>query len=373
MALDLDEVPAKHITWDLVSEVPFPSLLGPGLGIVRLHPTLAWDTVLPYATLLVEGLESEGGDEQQERLLDGLRAMEREITTARDTLDSLRSGLEPAPSAALEVLDRRRPLCGVSDYRELHYEAQRGFGGPPSLKEVLARYERVRLLIHLAPDIAWAKRYLALMSFGRMHMELALARDAISARIDPEGLLHDPSLWSSIEESFGQMSERYAIGYAAHHESYNQEALELSHRLERLAPQVNALAHFGKTPELGEPVGSEVPGLFKDLSDSLHVCLVDGDELDLGDVPYCQGCRLRMDQDIARRDAEVTFAALDRTMREYNRRLGSHSVRRTLAHPNKEQLDKFVTLVQVADPSALANVLDDEVVAFLRRFLSACS
>ena len=204
-----------------------------------------------------------------------------------------------------------------------------------------------------------------------MHTELALARFAILTRIDPEGLLRDPSLWGSIEESFGQMCKRYAIAYAVHHESYNQEALELSHWLERLAPQVNALVHFGEILELGEPVGGEVPGLFKDLSDSLHVCLVDGDELDLGDVPYCQGCGLRMDQDIARRDAALAFAALDRTMREYNRRLGSHSVRRTLAHPNKEQLDKFVTLVQVADPSALANVLDDDVVAFLRRFLSA--
>ena len=98
MALDLDEVPAKHITWDLVSEVPFPSLLGPGLGIVRLHPTLAWDTVLSYATLLVEGLESEGGDEQQERLLDGLRAMEREITAAREGIRwAVESQRSPCP------------------------------------------------------------------------------------------------------------------------------------------------------------------------------------------------------------------------------------------------------------------------------------
>ena len=69
--------------------------------------------------------------------------------------------------------------------------------------------------------------------------------------------------------------------------------------------------------------------------------------------------------------AELAFAALDRAMRAYNRRLGSHSARRILDHPTKEQLDQFVALVQVADPSVLANVLDDEVVAFLRRFLSA--
>ena len=240
MALGLDEAAAKHITWDLVPGVPFHSLLGSGLGVVRLHPTLAWDTVLPYASLLVEGLESEGGDEQEQHLMDRLRAMEREITTVQLNLDSLRAGLEPAGLKALEVLDRLRPLCAVSDYREFHYEAQRGFGGPSRLNEVLVQYEKVGLLIDLAPDLARAKRYLGLMSFGRTHQDLSLARNALLARIDPEGLLHDPSLWSSIEESFRQVCERYAVAYVAHHGSYNQEALELSHRLERLAPPVVA-------------------------------------------------------------------------------------------------------------------------------------
>ena len=56
-------------------------------------------------------------------------------------------------------------------------------------------------------------------------------------------------------------------------------------------------------------------------------------------------------------------------MGEYNRRLSSITVRQVLAHPTREQLDKFIDLLHVADPSALANVLDDEVVEFLRRFL----
>ena len=80
-----------------------------------------------------------------------------------------------------------------------------------------------------------------------------------------------------------------------------------------------------------------------------------------------------MEQEIARRDAERAFATLDRAMRASNRRLGSHSVRRILDHPTKGQLDQIGALVQVADPLALANVLDDEVVAFLRLFLGAPS
>ena len=66
---------------------------------------------------------------------------------------------------------------------------------------------------------------------------------------------------------------------------------------------------------------------------------------------------------------ELLGGAIEGAMREYNRRLGSQGVRQVLAHPTREQLDKFVNLVQVADPSALANVLDDGVVEFLRQFL----
>ena len=53
----------------------------------------------------------------------------------------------------------------------------------------------------------------------------------------------------------------------------------------------------------------------------------------------------------------------------YSRRLGSHGARMVLASPTGEPLAKFVELVQVADPSALTQVLDDDVVDFLRQFL----
>ena len=42
-----------------------------------------------------------------------------------------------------------------------------------------------------------------------------------------------------------------------------------------------------------------------------------------------------------------------------------------LANPTSAQLTKFVELVQVADPSALADVLNDDVVEFLRQFLTS--
>ena len=196
-----------------------------------------------------------------------------------------------------------------------------------------------------------------------------MERDAVAARLDYDSLSSDPSLWSSVESGFVRFRERYALAYSSHHDRYQQEAMELAHRLERLRPQVEAVARFNAVPELGEPVGVDVPQLFRGVSGAFKQCDVLKDDLQLDQSPRCASCSLTLEDEIPRRDAQVLYGAIDDAMRTYNQRLSSHSVRQVLAHPTKEQLEQFINLVQVADPSALANVLDDEVVDFLRRFL----
>ena len=361
---------ADRITWDLVPEAVFAESLADRLGTLRLQPSLTWDTILPYATLIVEGLTSSGDPivvtEQERRLLDALGGMAPEIARAKDALDTLDKSLDRGASGALDPLES---LCAVSSYREFYSVAQETFHGPSGLGEALDLYRRVGRLAVIAPAIAQTNLYLGQMTFGGAHRELMLERDSVAARIEPDSLIANPSLWSSIEDSFRRLRSRYLHVYVSQHAAYHQEALELGHRLERLSPQVEALARFNEIPELGEPVGTEVPQLFKDVTASYKICLPGQEKLSLDDAPYCRGCQLSLDQEVPRREAELLMGATERAMQKCNRRLSSHSVRQILAHPTREQLDKFVALVQVADPSALVNVLDDEVVGFLRRFL----
>ena len=191
------------------------------------------------------------------------------------------------------------------------------------------------------------------MSFGPDHQDMSLERDALTARIDPDSLLANPALWDSVEADFRRLRDRYVNAYIAHHARYNGEALE----------------RFNEMPELGGPVGTEVPELLREMTGVLKTCAKGSEDPPLDTTPYCSGCRLLLDDRFPRREAALLSGATARAMREYNRRLSSHAARQMLAHPSKEQLDKFVGLVQVADPSALANVLDDSVVEFLRGFL----
>ena len=356
--------PGDHITWDLVPEVSFTDSLAEDVQMLRVQPSVTWDTVLPYATLLVEGLAptQDGASlaDQERQLLVALVGMAEGMADARRALDALEERLGPVPPDALEHLQGLESLCAVSSYREFYTVAQERFQGPSGLGDSLDLYGRLGRLATEAHAVAETKSYLDRMTFGREHEGLM---------VELESLLANPSLWGTIEASFQRLRTRHANAYVKHHAGYRQEALELSRRLDELGPQVGALARFNDMPELGEPVGTEVSQLFTAVTASFRTCPAGDGELSLEDVPCCRHCQLPLDEDVPREEAERLFGATQRAMREYNRRLSSRSIRRILAHPTREQLDKFINLLQVADPSALANALDDEVVEFLRQFM----
>ena len=162
------------------------------------------------------------------------------------------------------------------------------------------------------------------------------------------------------------MRNSYAVAYGSFHFEYHQQALEPRHLLVTLEPQVKALSRFNEIPELGEAVQQ----LFKDVSEGYRLCSLAEEDLDFSVVPYCQWCILPMNVIIPHRNAEQLSGDVSRAMREYNRRLSTYSAAQILDKSTQEQADKFIELVQVADPSALANILDDRVVEFLRQFLS---
>ena len=363
-----------RITWDMVPEVSFSATLAESFAAIRLLPSPTWYTALPYAALLLEGPAVDRGvawtSDHESLLLDVLGTMAPQISKASDSSRAMETSLGAGAASAAESLSGLQVLCAVSDHRELYSVAQKRFRGPSGLAHALDDYRRVLELSDLIPAIESAKVYLDRMTFGPDDKELSLERDSVAARIEPVSLLAEPVLWSSVEESFVRLRARYANAYVSHHARYHREAAQLAYRLEALGPQIEALTRFNQMGELGEPVGGEVHQLYVDVSGALKTCTVAADELSLEAEPHCLGCLLNLDEDIPDSAVGRLIGSAEAALREYNRRLGSRSVRQVLAQASKEQLDRYIDLLQVADPSALANVMDDEVMAFLRQFLT---
>ncbi len=361
------------ITWDLVPEVDFSAALAGDLALLRLRASPTWNAALPYLALLAPGRgpahDAQVIAEQERRLLDSLASLARQAEATAIALAPLLEGAATALATAREDLERLRSLFAARGYLESHSLALQHFGGPAALREALGTFAYLQQLGALAPSIARVRRYLGGMTFGWGHEALALERDALAARVDVDSLEFNPSLWGSIEQGFHGLRRRYVAAYSAHHASYHAEAQRLRSRLEQGRLQLEALIRPQDVPELGGPFGADIPERSKEVGASLRACRLSEHGLALEDVPYCQACLLPLDEEVPASAVEQLLADLDAALREYNRRLGSYAAHQVLAGPSGEQLEKFIQLLHVADPSALGNVLDQEVVAFLRRFL----
>ena len=358
-----------RLTFDLLPDVDLGFEPATTLGELRVESPPTWDSVLPYASIITEGLGPATDEaviaQQERRLLGRLAEIRRLLAAARTAIDDFAANLAESDTSLWEGLDH---LCGATGYLEFHIVIRADFRGPQRLRDAADLVERLARVTDRAPAVRTARTYLGAMRFGPGQSALAVERDSLLAMADPNGLLLNPSTWDRIEERARQLIGRYIHVYAEHHERYHGEAHALSNRLDEVGPQVAAVARFAEMSELGEPLGTELPELFDGISGPLRRCHLAPEDLDLDAGPICV-CDLSLDEEVPRRQAEAMLGTVASAMREYNRRLGSHAVRRVLAEPSREQIDRFVDLVRVADPSALANVLDDQVVDFLRQFI----
>ena len=356
---------SDRITRDLVPEIDFDKIKLEQLDKLRLDSPISWNLTLPYSSLLVEGLEplNEAADvsEQECRLTDSLMTLATDVAAAQASVDELSVGLGSDAQSLSETLMRVQCIPQAESYQEFYAIAGREFDGSSGLSVALESYRRAASLSDSVPFIIEARNYLNRMPFGQEHQQLRLTRDTLMARMDAASLLSNPALWQGIRGGLEGLRNSYAAAYGSFHFEYPQQALEL---------QVKALARFNEIPELGEAVGTDVQQLFQDVSEGYRLCSLAEEDLDFSVVLYCQWCILPMNVIIPHRNAEQLSGDVSRAMREYNRRLSTYNAAQILDKPTQEQVDKFIELVQAADPSALANILDDRVVEFLRQFLS---
>ena len=364
---------SDRITWDLVTEVRFTHTMANELQTLRARPVAEWNAVVPYASVLVNGLHltRDPAEIEQMDLLfaDALVELGRRLEDSRRMVAGLLIDLEESAEAALGALHRLEVLCAARGYREFHSQAVNSGDGPSGLREALDIYQRLERLSDLAPEVARTRTYLDEMTFGRGHRELELKRDSTLARIWGDSLIANPSLWRSMEESFRLLLREYTSEYLSHHARYHEASAALVTSLESRRAQVEALSRFNEVPEFGGPLSAELPGRYRDLRASIRTCTTREEDISLDEAPLCRDCLLPLDEDLSRRDATRVMADLESALGEYNRRLSSEGVRRILADSTKEQLEQFIDLVQVSDLSALANVLDGDVLDFLCRFV----
>jgi hypothetical protein len=365
-----------RITGGLVGSITFSDTLIGELDAVTLEPSPTWESASPYSSALEAALKldepASSGIRESGRPLRHVVDFRADIQKTRLALEGFQSAFPASGNIAGKTLTDLEALSisagHGSDYVGFYNAAEDRFGSPASLTVAMEVFNRAKQMGLIVEDISEAKTYLDRMSFGSDQDSLALERNTLVARMEPSNLESTPSIWAAIEVNVRIFRQKYAQTYLSHHDEYHRQAGSLRNEIEGRRVRVNALAQLVLVPELGEAVGVNIPPRFEDLAGSIRSCAFDSD-LGLDSVPWCQQCELPFDETVPQRQAHEIFGAMDASMREYNRRLSTLAVRQILADGSSHQMDTLIRLIQVADPSSLENVLDADIITFLKGFM----
>ncbi len=332
-----------------------------------------WKAALPWARALEPGMEAEPACDtvpgQQAKLLQKLGHLEAAILDTRRSLRRLRSGLgQPLDSSLLQALDRLQRLCSSRSYIDFHAAVTASYSSVQALAEDVSLCQRLSQLARLTPDILAARSYLEAARVGLSDQELEMDRLSLLEQLNMANLVHGSHLWPSIKALLDWFKARYGSQYQAHHSRYHLRLSELRAAMDSAYPRLQALSRLNSLEALGNPVGQGLGQRYEPLLPQLTSC--PAREVSVPEQPRCPNCRLALDAEPPQAEVQSLLAELDSSLRQQQRRLSTEAIRRILSRSTEPRLDRFLKVVRASDLSALTEVLDDELVVFLRDLLA---
>ena len=178
-----------------------------------------------------------------------------------------------------------------------------------------------------------------------------------------------PHRLDGIRATFESFRSRYTKAYVAHHQTYWQAVAPLRASLEEAAPAAQALARLNTLRALGRPVGGPELDAYQRLTQRRSACAERNLASALRERPTCPQCNVTMEESAPTKEADEVLRRLQAALARQQARLASEAVRRILARGG-ERLERFLQIVQASDMAGLAQVLDDQLLAFLRELLA---
>lgn len=200
--------------------------------------------------------------------------------------------------------------------------------------------------------------------------DLTLDRALLQKQVAFALLVAEPHRFSGLQSSFSSYRKRYEAAYKRHHDQYWLETLAIHSRLLDASLRVEALRRINTLTELGPPVGEGAAAAFSQLLEATSGCQLSGRlDQELGDSPVCPSCRLTLEGWPPAERADEVLGRLDRAIRRQLARLSATAVQQVLQRSGDPRVEQFLKVVQASQISSLADLLDDSLLGFLRRFL----
>ena len=364
----------RVVVAETVSTLEFAPDLELESQMLRYATPASWNTLSLYFSALEPSLTSQEAvdtEAQTVQLMETLKTLQADVRRVRVAIEGLARALgEDMPQEASSLLHWFRRLSRARSPELALQTARQIFGSPEGLAQAATRYRALRQLADMAGLIARTAHYLREAHVPKELGALALQRETLLATLhmsELAGISFSPQV---MEGQINRFRQEYHRAYAEHHDAFNHESASLLSQLRDARLEAQALECLNTIAELGEPVEGESLERFHHSLASITVCSIPASRLNLGRSPRCGRCGLQLGQQPPSQEIATVIRQVERGLKEQNQRLSLQVVHRILRGPKDEHIDRFIQVVQASDVSGLVNVLDQQLVAFLREVLS---
>lgn len=373
---DGERPPQGRLTAAMASQVWWGRGLEEDFAELRFGTTSSWNMALPYARAVLQELKATEDqpavNAQESSLVAALKELGVAAAQARGELTTLAETLGDKPaSGSFEALERLVEMAKSHSYPEFYASSQRIYPSPEALAEDVSFCGHLRSFAPRAMEMARAKVYLTKALLDDGDAELELDRQSLLEQLTLANILANPQLWDSLSSLIHWFRSRYSVLYAAHHRRYWQEVSAWARVLADARIDLETIHRLNSIEELGEPLGQELTLEFQRILSRSRPCpLAEASEPLREWEPRCPHCDLSLTSELSQGELEDFLARLHQALVGQQRRLSSQAVRQILSRNTEGNLERFIKVIQTSDLSSLSQVMDDELVAFIRRLLA---
>jgi len=345
-----------------------PHETAPRLGLLA-QALLAQRAAQPYLHALAVALAAPADAAAGAGLAELVPALGQALAVAQEKAPRFQDLLADMPriAGALESLASLSEATTMATFAEA---ASCLCSSPSGLAEDIYLCRALTESPNEARKAARMRRFLVEAVVPESEPELAIDRTLALEELSFATLVAEPHRWAAMRVAFERFRHRYQSAYLKHHHRYWEASLTLHAQLMDLVSHVQALRRLNTLRELGPPLGEEALAEYEQLPQRMGACLLSASlEREPGEASRCLACGISLNDEPPWEDVQRMRRRLERAVSQQLQRLSSKAVRQVLAVSGEARVEQFIQLVQASQARSLADVLDDELLGFLRRLL----